>query len=129
MATTSRVRPNVVALVRIVIRLAFIVNLLLGLYIWTGRGDSLIPLHEAVGIVLVLGLATQIVFGILARLTPGLIVAAIAIGLVVPILGDRQADIVPGDLHWIVQSIHLLLAVALIAVAESLARRLMSRSR
>jgi len=125
--STSVMGRGAVTPVRNLIRAAFIVNLLLGVYIWTGRADALIPIHEIVGIVLVLGLAVQVVFGIRARLAPGLIIAAIAVGLVAPILGDNQAAILSGDLHWIVQLIHLLLAFLFIAIAESLARRLLAQ--
>ena len=127
--SASVVGRDAVTPVRIVIRVAFVVNLLLGLYIWTGRGDALISIHELVGIVLVLGLAALVVFGIRAKLAPGLIVTAIAIGLATPILGDQQSTILPGGAHWVVQLIHLLLALTLIGVAETLAGRLLSRRR
>ena len=44
-------------------------------------------------------------------------------GLIVPIVGLTQRELVPGSAHWVIQVIHLLLGIGLIALAENLATR------
>ena len=45
-------------------------------------------------------------------------------GLLVIALGMTQMRILPGDLHWIVQVVHLGFGLAAIGFAEALGRRL-----
>jgi hypothetical protein len=111
--------------VRIGIRAAFLVNLLLGIYIWTGRGDPVIPVHLATGILLVVLLAILVVLAVRQHVSAGLIGAAIVVGLAAPALGLTQENLLVGNLHWILQVVHLLLGFALIGVAENLSRVLL----
>jgi hypothetical protein len=55
---------------------------------------------------------------------PGRLVAATAVwGLIVPIVGLTQTNLLTGSLHWVIQVIHLLLGIGLIGLAENLATR------
>jgi hypothetical protein len=85
--------------IRISIRAAFVVNLLLGIYIWTGRGDAVIPVHRVVGILLVVMLAVLVVLAIRQHVSAGLIGAAIVIALAAPVLGLTQENLSVGALH------------------------------
>ena len=79
----------------------------LGIVIWTGNGDQLIPLHVAIGVVLVLTL--WIVCGLAARsrVPTGTVAFAAAWGVLVVVLGLVQEELVPGDLHWTIQVLHV----------------------
>ncbi|MGE5226409.1 MAG: hypothetical protein ACM3OO_05990 [Planctomycetaceae bacterium] len=86
----------------------------LGVAIWTGDGDGLIPLHVAIGVVLVLTLWT--VCGIAARsgVSSGTVAFAAAWGVLVVVLGLIQEELVPGDLHWTIQVLHILVSMGAI---------------
>jgi hypothetical protein len=48
-------------------------------------------------------------------------------GLVVPVVGFTQRELLPGSAHRVIQVIHLLLGVGLIGLAENLATRAKAR--
>jgi hypothetical protein len=56
-----------------------------------------------------------------------LVAAAAVWGLIVPIVGLTQTDLLTGSLHWLIQVIHLLLGLGLIGLAEQLATRAKAR--
>jgi hypothetical protein len=88
--------------------------LALGVVIWTGNGDRLIPLHVAIGVVLVLTLWT--VCGLAARsgVATGTVAAAAAWGVLVVVLGLIQEELIPGELHWTIQVLHVLISMGAI---------------
>jgi hypothetical protein len=103
---------------RILIRIAFAIELALGLLLWSGNLVGLIPVHELLGWLLVLGLWGLAVTAAIARIPPTVVVLALAYGLVVPVLGELQDNLVPGSAHWIIQAVHLLIGLGLVALAE-----------
>jgi hypothetical protein len=106
------------------IRVSGVLLILLGLAIWTGRVDQVIPIHELLGFVLVLALWTLSIFAARAGVAMRWVVLAVAWGLAAPILGLTQQDLVTGDWHWTIQVLHLLIGVGAIAQGESLAARM-----
>jgi hypothetical protein len=110
--------------IRILIRIIGVVMITLGLSFWTGNALQLIPVHMLIGLLLVLLLWTQAILAAFARVDLRLVGLALAWGLVVPILGMTQTSLLPGDLHWLVQVVHLLVGLAAIGLAETLARRM-----
>jgi hypothetical protein len=74
--------------------------------------------HELVGLLLVLGLWGLAVTAAMARVPPAVVAIALAYGLLVPVVGELQPGLVPGDAHWIVQGVHLLIGFGLVALAE-----------
>lgn len=101
------------------LRVFFLVNLVLGILFWSGNEPGgLVLLHMLVGIAFV---ALLWVIGTIAALRTGSIglqVSTFVTGLVIAIVGLSQQQILPGSSHWIVQVIHLLLAVIGIGLAE-----------
>jgi hypothetical protein len=73
-----------------------------------------------IGFVLVIAL--WIMAGLAARagVNPGLVALAVVWGLIVPALGMTQVRLLPGDLHWIIQVIHLLVGLIAIGLGERL---------
>jgi len=101
-----------------------LVQILLGLLVWTGRARGLIPLHLLVGVVLVLALWTLAALAARAGAAPGLVAFAALWGLLLPALGLTQTRLLPGDGHWLIQLLHLVVGLAAIGLGERLATRI-----
>jgi hypothetical protein len=109
--------------IQMAIRVVGVVQLVLGILFWTGNALGLVDLHQLLGILLVLGLWTMAALAHRAGVPGGLVAAAAVYGLVVPIVGLTQRELLVGSAHWVIEVIHLLLGIGLLALAESLATR------
>ena len=109
------------------IRVLGVVQLVLGIFFWTGNALGLVDLHQLIGILLVLALWTQAALAHRAGVPGGLVAGAVVLGLIVPIVGLTQREIFPGSAHWVIQVVHLLLGLGLLAMAENLATRAKAR--
>jgi hypothetical protein len=107
--------------IQMLIRLAGLIMIALGLLFWTGNALALIPVHMLLGIVLVILLWVQA--GLAARSGVGLGMVALAFvwGLVVVALGMTQSQLLPGDFHWVIKLLHLLVGIAALGLADRLA--------
>ncbi len=85
--------------VHMTLRGSGVLLILLGLAIWTGRADAIIPVHEFLGFVLVLSLWTLAFLAARAGVQRGVV-----------------------DWHWTIQILHLLVGLAPIGTGEGLAR-------
>ena len=113
--------------IQMAIRVVGVVQLVLGILFWTGNALGLVDLHQLLGILLVLGLWTMAALAHRAGVPAGLVAAAAVYGLIVPIVGLTQRELLPGSAHWVIQVIHLLLGIGLLALAENLATRAKAR--
>jgi uncharacterized membrane protein len=104
-----------------VARLAALVLIVLGALLWAGASGGLLAAHVLVGLLLVLALWTLAVLAALAQTRTGTAALAVAWGLVVILLGITQQGLLPGDAHWVVRVLHLLVGLAAVALAELLA--------
>jgi hypothetical protein len=109
------------------VRLAGVLQIALGLLFWAGYALDFLGLHMLLGMLIVLLLWALAGMAAWARVVPGLVVLAVAWGLGTPIFGMTQARILPGAAHWLIQLAHLLVGLAALALAETLARRLRER--
>jgi hypothetical protein len=109
------------------VRLTGLIQLVLGVPIWTGNADALIPIHIVSGVVLVLSLAALAILAAMAGVQPGFVALAIVWAVVVLILGLTQEPLLPGSAHWVIQVLHLLLGLGAIGQSENLARRIKTR--
>jgi uncharacterized membrane protein HdeD (DUF308 family) len=114
---------------RILVSAIGAIMIVLGLLFWTGNALALISLHMLLGIILVLMLWVIAVIALVARVNPILALTGLVWGLIVPILGITQFQLLPGSLHWIIQVLHLLVGLTAIALANILARQIMESSR
>jgi hypothetical protein len=101
--------------------------ILLGALFWTGNALSLIPIHMLIGLVVVLLLWIVSAVAAFARVHPGLVVLGIVWGFVVPALGVMQGALLQGDLHWLVQVLHLAVGLVALGLIERLAVRVRIR--
>src|SRR5205085_1612162 len=85
---------------RWLIRLLAVAQVGLGLAFWSANLLGLIPLHMALGALLVLSLWAMAGLAGLARVSPAPVALAIAWGALVLWLGLNQSAILPGDWHW-----------------------------
>ena len=106
------------------IRVSGVLLILLGIAIWTGRADAVIPVHELLGFVLVLSLWALSFLAARAGVPMRWVVLAVLWGLAAPILGLTQQGLLTGDWHWTIQVIHLLIGLGAIGQGENLAQRM-----
>ena len=113
-----------VTVVHMTLRISGVLLILLGLTFWTGNALQLIPVHEFLGFVLVLSLWTLAYFGARAGVPRGIVIAAVAWGLIAPILGLTQANLLANSWHWVIQVLHVLVGLAAIGTGEGLVQRM-----
>jgi phosphoglycerol transferase MdoB-like AlkP superfamily enzyme len=104
----------------------FALNLILGLLFWFGIAEPrwLVLIHMLIGVLFVaaiwlLGLAQ----GLQKNGSLGLVVGTFVVGLIIAIFGLIQQSLLPTSAHWVIQVIHLLLAVAGIGLGEAAGAR------
>jgi hypothetical protein len=111
-----------VLVTQIVARVIAVVQVALGILVWTGHGDSLIPLHIAVGLLLVLDLWAAVALGLRLGAPMRLAIVALVWSIGMPVFGLVQADVLAGDIHVAVQVLHLVVGLAAVGLVEALAR-------
>ncbi|MEO8745328.1 MAG: hypothetical protein ABI334_02500 [Candidatus Dormiibacterota bacterium] len=116
-----------VTIAQMTVRVAGVLLVLLGIYIWTRNGDQVIPVHEFLGFVLVLGLWTLAFIAARAGVVVGLVVAGFVWGLIAPVLGLTQDNLLTGNYHWAIQVVHLVIGLGAIGIAERLAMEIKAR--
>lgn len=106
-----------------VLRLCALVAIVLGLLFWTGNALQLRGLHLLAGILLVLALWTIAVAGVREPGGAVRVVVALVIGVALAVVGLTQEQLLPGSAHWIIQVVHVALALAAIGLGEAFAAR------
>src|SRR4051794_25033301 len=112
-----------------VVRLCVIFQVVTGLLFWSGNMVQLIPLHMLSGALLVVGLWALAILAARAGATLARVALALGWGVLVLALGMTQGQILPGDLHWLVQVLHLAVGLAAAAQAEQLGALVRGRTR
>lgn len=107
----------------IVARAIAVVQVILGIFVWTGHGDSLIPLHIAVGLLLVIDLWAAVALGLRAGAPIGLAILALVWSVGMPVFGLFHTSLLPGDTHVVISVLHLVVGLAAVGLVEALARR------
>jgi hypothetical protein len=102
------------------------IQIVLGVLLWFGL-DRIQPLHILVGITIVLALWILAGVGAAAGVSSGLVAVAAIWGLITPILGLAQTNILTTSGHWVIQVLHLLVGIVAIALGENLARNIVPK--
>jgi hypothetical protein len=118
---------STITAVQMAIRVAGVIQLVLGLAFWTGNALGLVDLHQLIGILFVLGLWTMAALAARAGVQPGLVAGAVVLGLIVPVVGLTQRELLPGSAHIVIQVLHLLLGLGALGLADTLATRAKAR--
>ncbi len=119
-APGSGARPLTIA--RMSVRILGAVQIILGLIWWITQNDGLVPAHVIIGSLFVLSLWAVAFLAARAGVNPGMVAAGFIWGLIIPIYGIAQINLVPGPAHWVIQVIHLLIGMAGMGLGERLAR-------
>jgi len=101
--------------------------LVLGLAFWLGYARSLILLHMAFGMGLVLSLLAASWIAWMKTGRGGLATCAAGWGILIWAFGIMQSQILPGPLHWIVELAHLIAGGIAIGVGGRLATAVSQR--
>jgi hypothetical protein len=112
---------------QMLVRAVAVVQLVLGGLFWTGNALDLVPLHQTLGFLLVFGLWTLAALAARAGVRPPLVALAAVWGLILPILGLTQTNLLVGSAHWLIEVLHLLVGLGAIGLAEGLAARVKER--
>lgn len=114
----------VIRISSVVLSLSGLFALILGLLSWTHRASNLGPLHMLLGLLVVVTLCVIGIGQVFASSGSWLMAAcAVIIGALVLILGMIQTSLMVGELHWIIQVIHLLLGLSAIGIGHMAAAR------
>jgi hypothetical protein len=114
-------------ILRWVVRITGLLQLVLGLAFWSGNLLQYVQFHMLAGFVFTFAVLAVVVLAAFARVGLGLVLVGIVWVVVVPVLGMTQTQILPGDFHWIVQVVHLLVGVGAIGFADRLAGAVLAR--
>jgi hypothetical protein len=109
-------------LLQIIVGIAGLCALVLGLFIWIANSD-LTDIHMLFGLLVTVGL---LVMSIIALTAPGLRIwgiVGIVYALIVPIFGVLQSNMLVGNLHWLIQTLHTLVGIRAIVLTGFLAAR------
>jgi len=109
------------------IRLAGLTLLILGVLIWTGNGSSLMNAHATLGGLLVLALWVLAALGARAGISWALVVRAVIWGIVALLFGILHPRMMVGAMHWVIQSLHLVVGLVTIGVGEIVAAAIRRR--
>jgi hypothetical protein len=104
-----------------VARLIAVVQVVLGVLFWTGHANSLVNVHIAIGVLLVVDLWIAVALGLRAGAPIGLAALALAWSVGMPIFGLTKANLLPGSAHVVIQVVHLVVGLVAVGLVEGLA--------
>jgi len=103
-----------------VVRLTGVAQVVLGLLFWTGRGLTLLPLHMLIGMLFVTALWVLAGLAAWVGLRVRWVLSAVSWGIVVPVFGMMHPRLLPGQDHWIIRMLHLLIGLVAMVIAAKL---------
>jgi hypothetical protein len=117
---------NATTAARMLVRVCGTIALVLGLLFWLGELRQLVPLHIVLGIIVVITMWFLSALGFRAGVTLALLVATFLWSLLLLDVGLMQNSLLtePGDPHWLVQALHLVIGMGGMALTEVLAGRI-----
>lgn len=115
-------------ILQIIVGIAGLCALVLGLFIWIANID-LTDIHMLFGLLVTLGLLVMSIIALAARGLRVWGLVGLVYAIIVPIFGVFQVDILVGDLHWLIQTLHLLFSIGAIVLTGLLGARYTSLKR
>jgi len=114
-----------------VLRVAVLGALVLGILFWTDNATGLQIVHIVLGFLVVISLwVIGIAQGVQRGGSFGLALATFVVGFLLALVGLFQTRWLIGSSHWVIQVIHLLLALMAIGLGEMIGgryRRMMAK--
>jgi hypothetical protein len=117
MKTTAKVLQHAV-------RILFVALLILGILFWTGHGQTLVSVHVLLGMAFVFCLWVLAIVALMKRVAVLMAIVGLLWGILIGGLGMDQVNLVPGNLHWLIQTAHLAAGIVGIGFSERLAAAL-----
>ena len=111
-----------VHLISWIARVALMATLVLGLLFWIAQ-ISLISLHMLFGLIGVLSLLVLGTVAVSSRGSRLLGAGSMLYALGVPVFGLAQSMILVGNLHWLIQTAHLLIGIGAMALVQVIEKR------
>jgi len=96
--------------------------LVLGLMFWIAHID-LISLHRLLGFIVAIGLLVMSLIAVSTRGMRVLGLVGVVYAFILPVFGLTQQTLLVGDLHWLIQTIHMLLGIGALALAGIMGTR------
>jgi|SRR5215469_5461254 len=115
-------------IIQIISGIAGLGALLLGLLIWI-TDANVVNIHMLFGLTVTLAL---LVMSIIAVSTRGMRIwgiVGIVYALIVPVFGMTQFNILTGNLHWLIQTAHMLVGIGALALTGIMGTRYMALKR
>ena len=109
---------------QVIVRIAGLLQIILGVLFWTGNLRTLTGLHIQIGFLLVIALLVLAGLGMRAGVPLALIGAAVLWVVITPALGMVQSRLLPGSFHWIIQLLHLIVGLGAMGFAERIAQHI-----
>jgi hypothetical protein len=116
-------------LVNALIGIAGLALIILGFAFWAGKWTDLVPMHEKIGIVVVLLLWVVALIGLAYNVSKARIAIAIVWGFIVIGFGFAQTGIMVGDMHWVIRVLHLIVGLVALSLAGTIARGISDTAR
>jgi len=95
---------------------------LLGLLFWIANIDF-ISIHILFGLAVAIALLALSIVMVFTRGTRVLGVIGIVYALILPVFGLRQATLLVGNIHWLIQAVHLLVGIGALALIQVMSTR------
>jgi hypothetical protein len=109
-----------------IVRVAGILQLVLGALFWTGHAYTYLPVHIVSGVAIVLTLWIVAVLALIVRTHRAIAVIGLLCGLALPAFGMVQAGVLVGSMHWIIRVIHLAMGLVAMGLAGTLGQKILA---
>jgi len=109
-------------IVQIIVGLAGLCALVLGLFIWIANID-LTDIHMLFGLLVTLGLLVMSIIALVARGLRVWGMVGISYAIIMLIFGVAQSNLLVGNLHWLIQTLHTLVGIGAIVLTGFLGAR------
>lgn len=115
-------------IVQIIVGLAGLCALVLGLLIWIANID-LTVIHILFGLLVTLGLLAMRIIALVARELRIWGMVGISYPIILLIFGVAHSNLLVGNLHWLIQTLHTLVGIGALVLTGFLAARSMQLQR
>jgi ABC-type multidrug transport system permease subunit len=115
-------------IVQIIVGLAGLCALVLGLLIWIANID-LTDIHILFGLLVTLGLLAMSIIALVARGLRIWGMVGISYPIILLIFGVAHSNLLVGNLHWLIQTLHTLVGIGALVLTGFLAARSMQLQR
>ena len=109
-------------ILQIIVGLAGLCALVLGLLSWVTNID-LTDIHMLFGLLVTLGLLVMSIIALTARGLRIWGMAGIIYAIILLIFGETHSTLLVGNLHWLIQTLHLLVGIGAIGLTGALGVR------